>query len=431
MSEERQLVFREESNLEDAENVCRRRCPRILLAFLVLYALLLVLFLTISVLIRKETARPHVILILVDDLGWNDVEWRDADMRTPALRALKEEGVLLNNSYAHPLDSPSRAALFTGKYPFHMGLQHETMDPYTPTYLPENFTLLPSYLRDLGYKTRMVGKWHLGFCNWKYTPASRGFESFSGFYTDRLDYYTHRDDKGYYDFRSGEMIDLHADGTHSTRVLTDRATYLIRNHDRTVPLFMVLAFQAVHSPVQAPEGGSGELYEGGTRVLTLLSGPSLLSSVHGTTHEGLFHQVDWVPTILSIADGSPHVNLDGINQWDAIRTGGPSPRKEIIYNIVDDFNNDAIRVDNFKFIGGAPNYTHRVHAEQDHSVQLYDLSSDPGESKNLADSMPEKVASLQERVKELRKSLVAPMIGKPEPKADPALWNNVWSPGWC
>ncbi|XP_076466772.1 arylsulfatase I-like [Babylonia areolata] len=514
MSEESQLVFEEESNLEDSESsVCRRRCPRVLLVFLAIYVVILVLFLTVAVLIRKESARPHVILILADDLGWGDVQWNDPDMRTPVLQDLLENGVLLNNSYGHPLDSPSRAALFTGMYPYHMGLQHETMDPYTQTYIPDNFTLLPSRLQALGYKTHMVGKWHLGFCDWKYTPTGRGFGSFAGFFTEGLDYFTHKDEKGYYDFRAGEMIDLHAEGTHSMHVLTDRADYLIRNHDRTVPLFLVLSFQAVHSPVQVPEaylnsstcahllndtarhklcalvammdeaignvtsvlrdkemlgasvvivtsdnggvtsqgsrngpfrGENGDLYEGGTHLVTLMSSPSLLSGVHGTTYPGLFHQVDWVPTILSIAGAPPNAakGVDGVNQWHAVRSGGSSPRREIVYNIDDYYNHVALRVDNFKLMEGPTTFIHHPQGQRqpehghdhDHSslLQLYDLGSDRGESRNLAEAMPDKVASLRERAKQLRKGLVPSGAEKEaDPKADPALWDGFWSPGWC
>ena len=85
-----------------------------LLVFIVVYLLLLALFLTLAVLMRKQAARPHVIVIMADDLGWGDVQWTDPDMRTPALSALLESGVLVNNSYVHPMDSPSRAAFFTG-----------------------------------------------------------------------------------------------------------------------------------------------------------------------------------------------------------------------------------------------------------------------------------------------------------------------------
>ena len=116
MSEHSQLVFQEESNVQEeaSGNSCRQRCPRVLLVFIVVYLVLLGFFLTLAVLMRKQSARTHIIVIMVDDLGWGDVQWTDPDMRTPALSALLDSGVLLNNSYVHPLDSPSRASFFTG-----------------------------------------------------------------------------------------------------------------------------------------------------------------------------------------------------------------------------------------------------------------------------------------------------------------------------
>ena len=77
-----------------------------------------------------------------------------------------------------------------------------------------------------------------------------------------------------------------------------------------------------------PQGYHGQLYEGGTRVITLVSSESHIS-VPGSTYSGLFHQVDWHPTILSIAGSELVEDLDGFNQWHAIRTGSTSPRSEV------------------------------------------------------------------------------------------------------
>ena len=125
MSEQSQLVTMTmtgaegDSNVQEVEDTsggagCRRRCPRVLLVFLAAYLALLVVFLTLAVVLRKGPPRPHVVLVLVDDLGWADVQWADPDMRTPVLAGLLASGVLLNRSYVHPLDGPSRASLLTG-----------------------------------------------------------------------------------------------------------------------------------------------------------------------------------------------------------------------------------------------------------------------------------------------------------------------------
>nr|KAG5693884.1 hypothetical protein BaRGS_014325 [Batillaria attramentaria] len=83
------------------------------------------LLLVTSLLLAPAMAatRPHILMIVVDDLGWMDVGWRDPDMHTPTLDRLVSEGVNLTNHYVQPLCSPSRAAFMTGKYPFKMGMQ--------------------------------------------------------------------------------------------------------------------------------------------------------------------------------------------------------------------------------------------------------------------------------------------------------------------
>ena len=127
-------------------------------------------------------SRPHIVMIVADDLGWADVGWRDPDMVTPNLDSLVSEGVNLTNAYVQPLCSPSRAAFLSGKYPFKIGMQHSVLDATYNTSLPLGLTLLPEKLQALGYSTHLVGKWHLGFCSWDMTPTFRGFDSFYGMY---------------------------------------------------------------------------------------------------------------------------------------------------------------------------------------------------------------------------------------------------------
>ncbi|XP_070184058.1 N-acetylgalactosamine-6-O-sulfatase-like [Littorina saxatilis] len=104
---------------------------------------------------------------------------------------------------------------------------------------------------------------------------------------------------------------------------------------------------------------------------------------------------------------------------------------KVVYNIDETYNNAAIRIDDFKLIEGSPNFTHPGHLGHTQAPQLYDLSSDPGETNNLAEAMPEKLEYLRSRLESQRKSLV-PAVDKGKAIAsDPSLWNNIWSPGWC
>lgn len=110
----------------------------------------------------EEGRKPNVIFILADDLGWNDVSWHNADMPTANMEKLSREGIRLDQAYSQQVCTPSRAALLTGRYPFHIGRQKRALKPLQPTGLMLNLTTLPSELKQLGYRTHMVGKWHLG-----------------------------------------------------------------------------------------------------------------------------------------------------------------------------------------------------------------------------------------------------------------------------
>lgn len=134
--------------------------------------------------------RPNIVLIVADDLGYNDVPWHNPDVRAPNIRKLARQGIILENHYVLPLCTPSRAALLTGIYPFRYGKQAGESLPLSPTGLNTSITLLPERLKDLGYSTHLIGKWHLGYCSWDYTPTRRGFDSFYGFYLGSQTYYT-------------------------------------------------------------------------------------------------------------------------------------------------------------------------------------------------------------------------------------------------
>ncbi|XP_070180940.1 arylsulfatase B-like [Littorina saxatilis] len=201
---------------------------------------------------QGQTSQPNIVILLADDLGWSDVGWRNPFMPTPTLDKMAREGMILNQSYVQQTCSPSRAALMSGRYPHHLGLQYNTIRSGWNIHLADDQPILPEALKKLGYATHMVGKWHLGFCNWRYTPTYRGFQSFYGYYNAAEDYYTHIENNGY-DFRDNDQVDKSAVGHYSTNLFTDRAIRIINDHNTSQPLFLYLAYQAVHGPLQAPQ----------------------------------------------------------------------------------------------------------------------------------------------------------------------------------
>ena len=178
--------------------------------------------------------QPNIVLIVADDLGWADVPWHDHSVPAPNIHHLAHTGLILNQSYVQQVCTPSRAALLTGMYPYHLGRQHRALKPLRAGGIPTNFTLLPQLLKQQGYSTHMIGKWHLGYCSWDYTPTRRGFDTFYGTYLGVLDHWTHTRDKyDGYDFRRDEDVVYNASGVYSTHLYTEEAVSLIQSHQNT------------------------------------------------------------------------------------------------------------------------------------------------------------------------------------------------------
>ncbi|CAN7979759.1 unnamed protein product [Ixodes pacificus] len=218
-----------------------------------------VLLLLASVL-QCHAKRPHIVMILIDDLGWGDVSFHGStQIPTPNIDVLAGDGVILNNYYALPLCTPSRAALMTGLYPIHTGMQAGVIQDAAPWGLPLETKIMPQHFKDLGYEVNMIGKWHLGFFKTEYTPPRRGFDSFFGYYTGTSDYYNHTAGTDHIglDLRDNETPVFNETGHYSTDLFTDRFASLLENRDKSKPFFCYFSHQAVHAalmkdPFQAP-----------------------------------------------------------------------------------------------------------------------------------------------------------------------------------
>ena len=216
-------------------------------------ALLAAVLLTTTLVATSTRAneKPHIIHIVADDLGWKDVGFNGcADIKTPHLDSLAAQGAKLTNFYVQPMCTPTRAALMTGRYPYRYGLQTAVIPSVSSYGLDTTEWLMPQCLKEAGYKTAIIGKWHLGHADQKYWPRQRGFDYQYGAMIGELDYFTHKEHDILDWYRNNEPVQEEG---YTTELLGNDAVRLIKNHDPQTPLYLYLAFNAPHTPYQAPE----------------------------------------------------------------------------------------------------------------------------------------------------------------------------------
>jgi len=194
--------------------------------------------------------RPHVVYILADDLGWKDVGFHGSDIKTPNLDQLAADGARLEQFYAQPMCTPSRAALMTGRYPHRYGLQTAVILSNSKYGLATDERLLPQALQEAGYRTAIVGKWHLGHADRKYWPRQRGFDYQYGPLLGEIDYFTHSAHGTLDWFRDNKPV---KEEGYVTELLGRDAVTLIDGHNPKTPLFLYLTFTAPHAPYQVPQ----------------------------------------------------------------------------------------------------------------------------------------------------------------------------------
>ena len=199
----------------------------------------------------STASRPHIIHIVADDLGWQDVGFNGCqDIKTPNLDALAAGGAKLSSFYVQPMCTPTRAALMTGRYPFRYGLQTAVIPSVSAYGLDTEEWLLPQCLKEAGYKTAIIGKWHLGHADKKWWPKQRGFDYQYGAIIGEVDYFTHSE-HGVLDwFRDNEPVK--EEGYTTQLIGTDAVNYIERQSADT-PFYLYLTFNAPHTPYQAPQ----------------------------------------------------------------------------------------------------------------------------------------------------------------------------------
>ena len=195
-------------------------------------------------------ASPNVVIILADDLGTADVGFRGSEIQTPNIDRLAREGTQFDRFYSFPVCSPTRSALMTGRSPMRLGVAYSVIRPWLSYGLPAEEHLMPETFRAAGYQTAMAGKWHLGHSQARFLPHRRGFDEAYGHLNGAIDYYTHVRDGGLDWQRNGRSV---REEGYTTDLLAAEAVRQIRGRDKGRPFFLYLAFNAPHTPLQAPQ----------------------------------------------------------------------------------------------------------------------------------------------------------------------------------
>lgn len=256
-------------------------------------------FLASALAAQQPRRKPNVIVILADDLGYGELGFQgNSDIATPHLDSIANQGVKFTQGYVSaPFCCPSRAGLMTGLYQTRFG--HElnvvgkrNLDPSIG--LPLSQTTMAAHLKTAGYRTGLIGKWHLGAAE-KFHPQNRGFDEFFGFLHEGHFYYPPPYRGALTRLRANEPpydednpLLRGKDPVEEKAYLTDAlgreaASFIDRNHEK--PFFLYLAFNAIHSPMQAPvalmeefEGLRGEhrrLFAAMTRAMDNATGQVL------------------------------------------------------------------------------------------------------------------------------------------------------------
>jgi arylsulfatase A-like enzyme len=189
---------------------------------------------------------PNIIFILADDLGWADIGYHDSEIRTPHLDRLAGDGVRLNRHYVYPTCSPTRVALLSGRFPSRYGV----LGPLgSTTKMRGEDARLTHGLRQLGYRTHISGKWHIGETP-EHRPLGYGFDTSYGYLRGQIDPYTHR-------YKFGDHVTWHRDDQfveergHVTDLITEEAIRIIESAGEE-PFFLYVAHHSPHYPLNEP-----------------------------------------------------------------------------------------------------------------------------------------------------------------------------------
>ena len=221
---------------------------------IVLIALATATIITHAAAARAQTPdRPNVVLVVTDDVGYGDLgSYGAPDVKTPNIDTLAKNGTRLTDFYAAPNCSPTRAALISGRYQQRYRIENPlgaSNGPAGDQGLPATGRSLPQLLKNNGYRTALIGKWHLGYKK-EFSPGAHGFDYFFGLKSGLIDYYQHTDSTGQHDLWENDQP-AHVTG-YSTDLFTERSVQFIEQNAGQ-PFFLEVAYNAAHWPFQVPD----------------------------------------------------------------------------------------------------------------------------------------------------------------------------------
>ena len=409
--------------------------------------------------VSKPGARPNILFILADDLGWADLScYGRPDYKTPNLDRLASQGLRFTNAYsAAPVCTPTRVGFHTGRYPARLpvGLEepiHERSslgDRLKTTGIPLSHPTVSSLIKSAGYETALVGKWHLGYLP-DFGPLKCGFDEFFGIMSGAVDHFSHKDMTGNSDLFEDE-VPVERVG-YLTELLTDRTVEYLK-HPHKSPFYLSLHYTAPHWPWEGPldaevsrsmkygpagfrAGGSLKVYgemmksldAGIGRVLDTLKNSGLERNtlvIFTSDNGGERFSYNWpfigqkmdlheggirVPAIVrwpgmtpvgKVTD-QPVITMD----WTATMIGaaGGNPASE--YPLDGEDITDVLRGKRPLFHRnffwrtkrqGAMRSANWKYILEGKSESLYDLSLDEREQANFAEAKPEKLAALRQQ----------------------------------
>ena len=259
----------------------------------------------------STTSKPNIVFVLVDDWGYSDVGFRNPAVLTPTFDNLAKDGILLDRHYVFKYCSPSRASFLTGRWPHHT--HQYNIKPGFTVGTNINMTMLPAKLKQAGYKTHMVGKWHEGYFQRKFLPINRGFDTMSGFLGGGEDHFKQTRECAV-DFWKNDAFDPR-NGTYDVHVYKKDLKSIFDDHKENDPFFLYLPLHNVHGPFEAPEEWIDMYAKNSTCAFrrTYQAMVSVADNVTGLVVELLKEKGMWDNTIMVVSADNGGAQCAGSN----------------------------------------------------------------------------------------------------------------------